>query len=81
MMDESSYWNSDIDDFVLQDIPAFINKIVEIKTRELYDLHREKNPHLGTDDNAIKEDILKNLKRILKIGKNILKFQIHTIYQ
>lgn len=62
MMDESSYWNSSIDDFVLQDIPAFINKIIEVKTRELYSFHKEKNPHFGNDEKAIKEDILKNLK-------------------
>lgn len=47
---------------MLQDIPAFINKIIEVKTRELYSFHREKNPHLGNDEKAIKEDILKHLK-------------------
>ena len=37
---DASYWDSNIDDFVLQDIPAFIHKIVQIKTEELRDFHK-----------------------------------------
>lgn len=40
---EDKYWDYCIDDYAIYDIPAFLEKIIEIKVQELRESHKIKN--------------------------------------
>ena len=57
---KEDYWEYSIDDFALYDIPAFLETIIEIKTKELRQQHKEDYPHISDED--LDSDIRKHLK-------------------